>query len=80
MKTGANTKWAKTAAEWCRYVVEAAKMMKQVDPFIELVAASARYRLEYPSTKGSWSILGLDCHHHYWDKIWTTNDWLHMKK
>ena len=50
-------------------------MMKRVDPFIELVAASVPdidWNIHLLKAAGQY--LDWIAIHHYWDKIWTTND------
>ncbi|MDR1420471.1 MAG: alpha-N-arabinofuranosidase [Treponema sp.] len=67
---------AKSAAEWGRLVTESAKMMKRVDPSIELSAAALAdldwniNLLKNCGDKLSWISL-----HGYWDGIWQTNDY-----
>lgn len=65
---------AKSADEWGRFVLESAKMMKRIDPSIELFAASL--------TDIDWNIrllreagqfLDWISIHGYWDKIWFNN-------
>lgn len=65
---------AKSAVEWGRLVVEAAKMMKHVDPTIELSAA-ALTDLDWNINllKQSGQFLNWISIHQYWDQIHETN-------
>ncbi|NLJ23833.1 MAG: alpha-N-arabinofuranosidase [Firmicutes bacterium] len=72
---GAHEIGAKTSAEWSRYVAEAAKMMKRVDPYIELFAASVvdiDWNINLLKEAGQY--LDWISIHGYWDKVWTNND------
>jgi alpha-N-arabinofuranosidase len=66
---------AKSAAEWGRLVIESAKMMKRVDPSIELSAAALAdldwniNLLRNCKEKLDWISL-----HGYWDGLWQDND------
>ena len=66
---------AKTSSEWSRLVTEAAKMMKRVDPGIELSAAALAdvdWNTRLLSQAGrylSWISI-----HGYWDGLWQNND------
>ncbi|MCX7711702.1 MAG: alpha-N-arabinofuranosidase [Clostridia bacterium] len=65
---------AKSADEWGRFVLESAKMMKRVDPSIELLAASItdiEWNLKLLKEAGQF--LDWISIHGYWDKIWFTN-------
>jgi alpha-N-arabinofuranosidase len=66
---------AKTAAEWGRLVTESAKMMKRVDPFIELSAA-ALADLDWNANllKSSGGYLHWLSLHGYWDGLWQDNN------
>ena len=73
---------AKSAAEWGRLVCEASKMMKRVDPSIELSAAAVAsadanadldWNLNLLRSAGerlSWISI-----HQYWDGLWQKNDY-----
>lgn len=66
---------AKTAEEWGRYVAESAKMMKAVDPGIELAAASIPeldWNLSLLREAGKY--LDWISIHHYWDELWEINE------
>lgn len=65
---------AKSADEWGRFVLESAKMMKRVDPSIELFAASltdVEWNLKLLKEAGQF--LDWISIHGYWDKIWFNN-------
>jgi alpha-N-arabinofuranosidase len=65
---------AKTAAEWGRFVTESAKMMKRVDPALELSAAALAdldwnvNLLRNTADRLAWISL-----HYYWDGLWMEN-------
>lgn len=62
---------AKTAAEWGPFVAESAKMMKQVDPAIKLLAAAlpdADWTLNLLRYAGQY--LDYVSIHGYWDPLW----------
>jgi len=66
---------SKTPQEWCRFVKESAKMMKRVDPTIELFAASTpdlewnRLLLQEAGEVLDWISI-----HGYWDPLWINNN------
>lgn len=65
---------AKSAGEWGRTVLEAAKMMKRVDPGIEIFAASlADLDWNLSLLKEAGPFLDWISIHGYWDPIWTDN-------
>ena len=67
---------AKSAIEWGRLVCESAKMMKRVDPGIELSAAALAdldwniNLLQNAGERLSWISI-----HQYWDGLWQKNDY-----
>ena len=74
---------SKSAAEWGRLVCEASKMMKRVDPSIELSAAAMHYKrnsdadldwninlLQNAGERLSWISI-----HQYWDRLHLKNDY-----
>jgi alpha-N-arabinofuranosidase len=67
---------SKSAAEWGRLVCEASKMMKRIDPSIELSAAAVDdldwniSLLQNSSGRLSWISI-----HQYWDGLWQINDY-----
>jgi alpha-N-arabinofuranosidase len=67
---------AKSAAEWGRLVCESSKMMKRVDPSIELSAAALAdldWNINLLRSAGerlSWISI-----HQYWDGLWQKNDY-----
>ncbi len=66
---------AKTAAEWGLYVRESAKMMKRVDPTIEVLAASVAdldWNLHLLREAGKY--LDWISIHGYWDPLWQQNN------
>lgn len=66
---------AKSAREWSRFVLESAKMMKRVDPGIELIAASlADIDWNMLLLKEAGSFLDWISVHGYWDPIWSDNN------
>lgn len=66
---------AKTIAEWGRYVAEAAKMMRRVDPSIVLSAA-ALPDLDWTLAllRASGRYLDLVSIHDYWDPLWSKDE------
>ncbi|WP_276357651.1 alpha-N-arabinofuranosidase [Cohnella caldifontis] len=66
---------AKTAEEWGRFVKESAKMMKRVDPSIELFAASvADLNWNVHLLKEAGPYLNWLSIHGYWDPHWQNNN------
>ena len=66
---------SKTASEWCRYVKESAKMMKRVDPAIQLLAASvADIDWNVSLLKEAGGLLDWISIHGYWDPLWQNNN------
>ncbi|MBR3642450.1 MAG: alpha-N-arabinofuranosidase, partial [Parasporobacterium sp.] len=66
---------AKTAAEWGVFVREAAKMMRHVDPDIELSAAAlADVDWNLDLLKNAGPFLDWISIHDYWDPLWQVND------
>ena len=66
---------AKSASEWCRYVKESAKMMKRVDPSIQLLAASvADIDWNVALLKEAGGLLDWISIHGYWDPLWQNNN------
>jgi len=66
---------AKTSAEWGRFVVESAKMMKRVDPSIQLLAAALPdldWTLNLLRTAGEF--LDMISIHGYYDGLWQTDE------
>jgi alpha-N-arabinofuranosidase len=66
---------AKTSAEWGRFVKESAKMMKRVDPKIQLLAASVPdidWNINLLREAGQY--LDWISIHGYWDSLWQKND------
>lgn len=66
---------AKTSDEWGRFVAEAAKMMKRVDPGISLLAAAIPdldWTLELLRQAGRH--LDYVSIHRYWDRLWSENN------
>ncbi len=65
---------AKSLKEWGRYVKEAAKMMKRVDPNIELLAPSIS-ELDWNQNLllEAGDFLDWISIHHYWDQLWQDN-------
>jgi alpha-N-arabinofuranosidase len=66
---------AKTSAEWGRFVKESAKMMKRVDPKIEILAASVNdidWNMNLLREAGEY--LDWISIHGYWDRLWQNND------
>ena len=66
---------AKSLEEWGRYVKEAAKMMKRVDPSIELLAASTAdldWNINLLREAGEW--LDWISIHDYWDVLDQKNE------
>ena len=67
---------AKSAEEWGRLVCEASKMMKRVDPSIELSAAALAdlnwniNLLQNAGERLSWISI-----HQYWDRLWQKNEY-----
>ncbi|MDR1950477.1 MAG: alpha-N-arabinofuranosidase, partial [Spirochaetaceae bacterium] len=67
---------AKSAGEWGRLVTESAKMMKRVDPGIELSAAAlADPDWNINLLKGCGEMLHWISIHQYWDGLWQNNDY-----
>jgi alpha-N-arabinofuranosidase len=65
---------AKTAAEWGRLVCESSKMMKRVDPSIELSAAAlADVDWNVNLLKNAGERLSWISIHQYWDGLWQDN-------
>ncbi|GGG15997.1 alpha-L-arabinofuranosidase C-terminal domain-containing protein [Paenibacillus abyssi] len=65
---------AKTPAEWGRFVKESAKMMKRVDPSIELFAASvADLDWNIHLLREAGPFLDWLSIHGYWDPLWQNN-------
>ncbi len=65
---------SKTASEWGRYVKESAKMMKRVDPSIQLLAASvADIDWNVGLLKEAGGMLDWISIHGYWDPLWQDN-------
>ncbi|MDR1106486.1 MAG: alpha-N-arabinofuranosidase, partial [Treponema sp.] len=65
---------AKSAAEWGRFVTESAKMMKRVDPRIELSAAAlADLDWNINLLRNSGERLRWISLHGYWDGLWQDN-------
>lgn len=65
---------AKTSAEWGRFVLESAKMMRRVDPSIQLLAAALPdldWTLNLLRTAGSF--LNMVSIHGYYDSLWNQN-------
>jgi len=65
---------AKTSAEWGRFVLESAKMMRRVDPSIHLLAAALPdldWTLNLLRTAGSF--LDMVSIHGYYDPLWQNN-------
>jgi alpha-N-arabinofuranosidase len=72
---------AKSAEEWGRLVTESAKMMKRVDPSIELSAAAlADLDWNINLLKGSGKNLSWISLHGYWDGINQTNDYANYEQ
>jgi len=66
---------SKTPSEWGRFVKEAAKMMKRVDPGIELSAAAiANIDWNLNLLKEAGPYLSWISIHGYWDGLWQVND------
>ncbi len=66
---------SKTASEWGRFVKESAKMMKRVDPTIELLAASvADIDWNMGLLKEAGTMLDWISIHGYWDPLWMENN------
>jgi alpha-N-arabinofuranosidase len=66
---------AKSAAEWGRLVCEASKMMKRVDPSIELSAAAlADLDWNINLLKNAGERLSWISIHQYWDGLWQKNE------
>jgi alpha-N-arabinofuranosidase len=66
---------AKTAEEWARFVKESGKMMKAVDPSIELMAASvAELDWNFRLLREAGKVLDWISIHGYWDPLWERND------
>lgn len=66
---------AKTSAEWGRFVCESARMMKRVDPSIELLAASVNdINWNTELLKGAGDLLSWISIHGYWDTLWQENN------
>jgi alpha-N-arabinofuranosidase len=67
---------AKSAAEWHRFVTESAKMMKRVDPGIELSAAAlADPDWNINLLRNCADMLDWISIHQYWDGLWQNNDY-----
>jgi len=66
---------AKTAAEWGYFVRESAKMMKRVDPTIQVMAASVK-DIDWNATllRQAGPFLDWISIHGYWDYLWQVND------
>jgi len=66
---------AKTAEEWARFVKESGKMMKAVDPSIQLMAASvAELDWNLRLLREAGKVLDWISIHGYWDPLWERND------
>ena len=66
---------AKTAEEWARFVKESGKMMKAVDPSIQLMAASvAELDWNLRLLREAGRVLDWISIHGYWDPLWERND------
>jgi alpha-N-arabinofuranosidase len=66
---------ARSAAEWGPFVRESAKLMKGVDPSIELSAASiADMEWNTILLREAGSLLDWISIHHYWDPLWENNN------
>lgn len=66
---------AKTSAEWGRFVLESAKMMRRVDPSIQLLAAALAdldWTLNLLRTAGAY--LDMVSIHGYYDPLWQKNE------
>lgn len=65
---------AKTPGEWGRFVKESAKMMKRVDPSIEILAASVN-DIDWNTQllKEAGTLLDWISIHGYWDPLWQNN-------
>jgi alpha-N-arabinofuranosidase len=67
---------AKSVDEWERLVTEASKMMKRVDPSIELSAAAlADLDWNIKLLRGAGARLSWISIHQYWDGLWQRNDY-----
>jgi alpha-N-arabinofuranosidase len=66
---------AKTIGEWGRYVAEAAKMMRRVDPSI-VISAAALPDLDWTLAllRAAGKYLDLVSIHDYWDPLWQKNE------
>ncbi|HZG83385.1 alpha-L-arabinofuranosidase C-terminal domain-containing protein [Paenibacillus sp.] len=66
---------AKTAAEWGYFVRESAKMMKRVDPSIQVLAASVK-DIDWNATllRQAGPFLDWISIHGYWDWLWQNNN------
>lgn len=66
---------AKTAAEWGYFVRESAKMMKRVDPTIQVLAASVK-DIEWNMNllRQAGPLLDWISIHGYWDRLWQENN------
>jgi alpha-L-arabinofuranosidase len=66
---------AKTAAEWGYFVRESAKMMKRVDPSIQVLAASVK-DIDWNTTllRQAGHLLDWISIHGYWDHLWQANN------
>jgi alpha-N-arabinofuranosidase len=66
---------AKGAEEWARFVKESGKMMKAVDPSIQLMAASvAELDWNLRLLREAGTVLDWISIHGYWDPLWERND------
>jgi alpha-N-arabinofuranosidase len=66
---------SKSASEWCRFVRESAKMMKRVDPTIQLLAASvADIDWNVGLLREAGGLLDWISIHGYWDPLWQDNN------
>lgn len=66
---------AKGPQEWARFVTESAKMMRRIDPGVQLVTA-ARADLDWtlPLLQGAGPYLDAVAIHGYWDPLWVVDD------
>jgi alpha-N-arabinofuranosidase len=66
---------AKSAVEWARFVTESAKMMRRVDPDVQLLTA-ARADLEWtlPLLESAGPYLDAVAIHGYWDALWVDDN------
>lgn len=71
---GAHEIGAKAIGEWGRYVAETAKMIRRVDPSVEILAASVpsiEWNMDLLKEAGEY--LDWISVHHYWDPLWQDN-------